>query len=89
MSPALRCFAGQKSDMKLNAEWLKMASKEIKGKDVHQTLVRETNEQMLIKPVYTKEDWSPPENENELPGQYPFTRGPYATMYTHRPWTIR
>ena len=43
MSPALRCFAGQKSDMKLNAEWLKMASKEIKGKDVHQTLVRETN----------------------------------------------
>ena len=89
MSPALRYFAGQKSDMKLNAEWLKMASKEIKGKDVHQTLVRETNEQMLMKPVYTKEDWSPPENENELPGQYPFTRGPYATMYTHRPWTIR
>ena len=75
--------------MKLNADWQKMASKEIKGKDVHQTLVRETNEQMLMKPVYTKEDWSPPANDNELPGQFPFTRGPYATMYTHRPWTIR
>ena len=25
----------------------------------------------------------------ELPGQYPFTRGPYPTMYTQRPWTIR
>ncbi|MBL6781670.1 MAG: methylmalonyl-CoA mutase [Alphaproteobacteria bacterium] len=25
----------------------------------------------------------------ELPGQFPFTRGPYPTMYTTRPWTIR
>jgi methylmalonyl-CoA mutase len=66
-----------------------MASKEIKGKDVHETLVRETNEQMLMKPVYTQADWSPSESNPELPGVFPFTRGPYATMYTHRPWTIR
>ena len=67
-----------------------MAAKEIKGKDVKDTLVRETNEQMLIKPLYTKEDWSPAEDKSEgLPGSFPFTRGPYATMYTHRPWTIR
>jgi methylmalonyl-CoA mutase len=67
-----------------------MAAKEIKGKDVKDTLVRETNEQMLIKPLYTKEDWSPAEDKSEgLPGCFPFTRGPYATMYTHRPWTIR
>lgn len=25
----------------------------------------------------------------QLPGVYPYTRGPYATMYTARPWTIR
>lgn len=43
---------------------------------------------MLIKPLYTQEDWSPPAKA-ELPGEFPFTRGPYATMYTHRPWTIR
>jgi len=27
--------------------------------------------------------------EHELPGKFPFTRGPYPTMYTQRPWTIR
>ena len=43
---------------------------------------------MLIKPLYTKDDWSPPA-ENELPGVFPYKRGPYATMYTGRPWTIR
>ena len=26
---------------------------------------------------------------NELPGEFPFTRGPYATMFTQKPWTIR
>ena len=25
----------------------------------------------------------------EEPGEFPYTRGPYATMYTHRPWTVR
>ena len=43
---------------------------------------------MLIKPIYTTEDVDtsgPP----EIPGVFPFKRGPYATMYTGRPWTIR
>lgn len=31
-----------------------------------------------------KEEWL-----QEVPGVYPFTRGPYASMYTNRPWTIR
>ena len=52
------------------------------------TLVRKTNEQMLIKPLYTQEDWKPAEKV-EIPGVFPYTRGPYATMYSHRPWTIR
>ena len=40
-----------------------------------------------IKPVYTREDVAG--LEPELPGAYPFTRGPYETMYRGRPWTIR
>jgi methylmalonyl-CoA mutase len=40
-----------------------------------------------VKPLYTKDDVK--DLSDELPGQYPYTRGPYASMYTHRPWTIR
>lgn len=40
-----------------------------------------------IKPLYTKMDTD--HVEDEIPGKYPFTRGPYPTMYTGRPWTIR
>ena len=40
-----------------------------------------------IKPVYAPADV--PELEVELPGEFPFTRGPYPTMYRGRPWTIR
>ncbi len=90
-NPALRVLSTRtKQDMSLNEDWKKLASKELRGKDVNETLVRETNEQMLIKPLYTKEDL-PKEctDETELPGVFPFKRGPYATMYTGRPWTIR
>lgn len=45
-----------KKEVKLNAKWEALAAKELKGKDVKETLVKETNEQMLIKPLYTKED---------------------------------
>ena len=40
-----------------------------------------------MKPLYTTDDTR--DTVKELPGQYPFTRGPYPTMYTQRPWTIR
>ena len=40
-----------------------------------------------VKPVYTAADL--PARELELPGEHPFTRGPYPTMYRGRPWTIR
>ena len=51
----------------------------------------ETDEGIDIKPVYTEEDL---ENfsfveKHSLPGQWPYTRGPKASMYTNRPWTIR
>src|SRR4051794_32863867 len=47
---------------------------------------RETDSGIEIRPVYTAED-APA--ERELPGEYPFTRGPYRDMYRGRPWTIR
>src|SRR5947209_15188537 len=48
---------------------------------------RETDSGIEIKPVYTDEDDS--QAELELPGEFPYTRGPYSDMYRGRPWTIR
>ncbi len=47
---------------------------------------RRTDSEIDVKPVYTAED-APV--ELELPGEFPFTRGPYRDMYRGRPWTIR
>jgi len=48
---------------------------------------RETDSGIEVKPVYTEEDAGG--RELELPGDFPFTRGPYPDMYRGRPWTIR
>jgi methylmalonyl-CoA mutase N-terminal domain/subunit len=48
---------------------------------------RLTDSGIEVEPVYTAEDVSP--DGLELPGEHPFTRGPYETMYRGRPWTIR
>lgn len=40
-----------------------------------------------VKPLYTKQDTE--QTPEELPGKFPYTRGPYPTMYTNKPWTIR
>jgi methylmalonyl-CoA mutase N-terminal domain/subunit len=47
---------------------------------------RETDSGIELKPVYTAADATPPA---DLPGEYPYTRGPYPDMYRGRPWTIR
>jgi methylmalonyl-CoA mutase N-terminal domain/subunit len=47
---------------------------------------RETDSGIEVKPVYTAED---AERELELPGDFPFTRGPYRDMYRGRAWTLR
>jgi len=70
------------------AQWVKQARKEARtDKDPFEALKRTTIEGIPIKPLYTKDD--APDVQDEYPGQPPYTRGPYATMYTHRPWTIR
>ncbi|MFF2448676.1 methylmalonyl-CoA mutase [Neobacillus sp. NPDC058068] len=52
-------------------------------------LLFETNEQIAVKPLYTKEDREGLEHIDDLPGLPPYTRGPYPTMYVNRPWTVR
>ncbi|MDR6122462.1 methylmalonyl-CoA mutase [Bacillus sp. SLBN-46] len=68
-------------------EWQESAQKEM---DVSiDDLLFETNEQISLKPLYTKEDRKDLEQIGHLPGLPPYTRGPYPTMYVNRPWTVR
>ncbi|XP_042874391.1 methylmalonyl-CoA mutase, mitochondrial-like [Penaeus japonicus] len=74
-------------DVGLNAEWAAMAKKQLKGVDPAKKLLWQTPEGITIKPLYTAEDVG--DQATELPGKFPYTRGPYPTMYANRPWTIR
>ena len=65
---------------------LSLAKKQLKGKDPV-TLSYETQEGIKFKPLYTKDDAL--DDEKEVPGKFPYTRGPNPTMYAGRPWTIR
>ncbi len=69
--------------------WQKSFEKETKQSSVK--AISDTDEGIGIKPVYTKDDLKKLSfvEENSLPGQWPYTRGPKASMYTNRPWTIR
>ncbi|MFD2214105.1 methylmalonyl-CoA mutase [Metabacillus endolithicus] len=48
-----------------------------------------TNEQIEVKNLYSKDDIEKCSHLGTFPGVEPFVRGPYATMYVNRPWTIR
>ncbi|MBA3677723.1 MAG: methylmalonyl-CoA mutase [Sphingosinicella sp.] len=65
------------------SDWKAAASKELKGREA----IWETPEGISVKPLYTAEDVA--EIDPGLPGFAPFTRGPYVSMYSGRPWTIR
>ena len=69
-------------------KWKELASKELRGKPV-ESLNWKTPEGIVVKPLYTAEDLEALEHLNSLPGMPPYVRGPRATMYSHRPWTIR
>ncbi|WP_112875283.1 methylmalonyl-CoA mutase [Paracoccus endophyticus] len=69
-------------------QWRALASKELRGKDPA-TLTWQTLEGIAVKPLYTEADTAELDHMGSLPGIAPFTRGPRATMYAGRPWTIR
>jgi methylmalonyl-CoA mutase len=68
--------------------WRELAKRELKGRDP-ETLNWTTPEGLVVKPLYTEADLEGVEHLGDLPGLAPFTRGPRATMYAGRAWTIR
>jgi methylmalonyl-CoA mutase len=78
---------GNSTDANLDL-WRELATKERKGKDVD-GLVWKTPEGIDVKPLYTKADVAGLDFADSIPGAFPFIRGPRATMYAERPWTIR
>ncbi|MEI6398322.1 MAG: methylmalonyl-CoA mutase, partial [Pseudomonadota bacterium] len=76
----------QKKDLK---SWEALAAKELRNVGLEH-LNKLTPEGLFIKPLYTALDTNDiAAFTQSLPGLTPFTRGPRATMYTHRPWTVR
>src|SRR3954469_14702922 len=74
-------------------DWRALASSELRGGDPD-ALVWHTPEGIDVKPLYTADDLEKLETganplSAALPGMEPFVRGPRATMYANRPWTIR
>ena len=68
--------------------WKALAEKELRGRPVDD-LVWQTPEGIAVRPVYTEADLDGLDHLGTIPGEAPFLRGPRATMYTGRPWTIR
>ena len=69
-------------------QWAQAAAKSAPGGDVA-GLNWVTPEGIVVKPLYTAADTADLPHANTLPGFEPFIRGPQATMYAVRPWTIR
>jgi len=68
-------------------DWAQMAEKDLRGRPLD-ALDWQTPEGIEVKPLYTAADLEGLETDT-LPGFAPFVRGPRATMYANRPWTIR
>jgi len=77
-----------KPEQKTVAQWRELASKQMKGKSPD-SLNWETAEGISVKPLYTRADTADLDYVDTMPGTAPYIRGPQATMYAGRPWTIR
>lgn len=69
-------------------EWQALATKQMKGLTPEE-MEWHTPEGVPIKVLYTQDDVKDLEYTNTFPGMAPYVRGPMATMYAGRPWTIR
>lgn len=69
-------------------QWEGLAEKELRGTPLDD-LTWSSPEGIEVKPLYTEEDLEQISHLSTFPGLEPFVRGPRATMYTNRPWTIR
>ncbi|NRP20998.1 Methylmalonyl-CoA mutase [Ensifer adhaerens] len=68
-------------------DWENLAERELKASP--ESLTWQTPEGIAVKPLYTADDLDGIDHVGSLPGFAPFLRGPRATMYAGRPWTIR
>ncbi len=68
--------------------WKELAESQMRGKRLDD-LVWHTAEDIDVKPLYTAQDISSLQYTDTMPGISPYLRGPQATMYAGRPWTIR
>ncbi|CUG05998.1 methylmalonyl-CoA mutase, putative [Bodo saltans] len=75
-----------RANVKLPEKWVTRANKELRGKRTAESLILRSSNGFDVKPIYTAEDVTVQPN---LPGEFPYTRGVHATMYTAKPWTIR
>ena len=66
----------KRSSSTLDPRWCQLAAKQLRGKDP-KTLVSSSAEGIDIKPIYTAQDGTA---DHSLPGEFPYTRGPYPTM---------
>jgi len=69
-------------------DWKALAQTECRDKPL-ESLTRGTVEGIPIKPLYTAEDLEGLDHLDSMPGMAPYVRGPKATMYAGRPWTVR
>ena len=69
-------------------KWKELSAKQLRGKAL-EDLQWDTPEGIRINPLYTAQDLEGMAHVNTLPGFAPYVRGPMATMYAGRPWTIR
>jgi methylmalonyl-CoA mutase len=83
MSDSAKCPDSSQIDL-----WAKAATKSAPGGDVSK-LDWKTSDGITVKPLYTKRDIEGLPYVDTLPGLAPYLRGPQATMYAVRPWTIR
>ncbi|MFO0295890.1 MAG: methylmalonyl-CoA mutase [Rhodospirillales bacterium] len=70
------------------ADWEALARAELKGASPD-SLIWHTPEGIAVKPLYTAADLEGLDHLGGMPGVAPFLRGPRATMYANRPWTLR
>ncbi len=69
-------------------KWKDLSAKQLRGKTL-EDLQWDTPEGIQVNPLYTAQDLEGMPHVNTLPGFAPYVRGPMATMYAGRPWTIR
>ena len=69
-------------------DWEKKVVEELDGESID-SLTWQTLEGIDVKPLYTADDLEEISHLDSFPGLPPYVRGPKATMYAKRPWTVR